>query len=89
MVKEAQISMAIVHYFPIFFSKNDCEIEPVVLHTINCLNSTKKIFEFFFSQMPDAMGVCGTKCKVKKEENLFFGDSQLPSQIARTRVRLL
>ena len=43
----------------------------------------------FFSQMPDALGVCGTMCKVKKEENLFWGDSQLPSQIARTRVRLL
>ena len=26
---------------------------------------------------------------VKKEENCFGGDSQLPSQIARTRVRLL
>ena len=39
--------------------------------------------------MPDALGVCGTTCKVKKEENLFFGDSQLPSEIARTRVRLL
>ena len=25
----------------------------------------------------------------KKGRNLFFGDSQLPSQIARTRVRLL
>ena len=39
--------------------------------------------------MPDALGVCGSMCKVKKEENLFWGDSQLPSQIARTRVRLL
>ena len=28
-------------------------------------------------------------CKVKKEENLFWWDSQLPSQISRTRVRLL
>ena len=39
--------------------------------------------------MPDALGVCGTMCKVKKEENIFLGDLQLPSQIARTRVRLL
>ena len=34
--------------------------------------------------MPDAFGVCG-----KKEENLFWGYSQLPAQIARTKVRLL
>ena len=39
--------------------------------------------------MPDALGVCGTIRKVKEEENLFSGDSQLLSQIARTRVRLL
>ena len=43
----------------------------------------------FVSQMPDALGVCGTMCKIKKEENLFWGESQLPLQIARTRVRLL
>ena len=39
--------------------------------------------------MPDALGVCGTMCKVKKEKNLFLEDSKLPSQIARPRVRLL
>ena len=39
--------------------------------------------------MPDAFWVSGTMCKVKKEENLFWGDSQLPSQNARTKVRLL
>ena len=27
----------------------------------------------FFSQIPDALGVCRTLCKVKKEENLFWG----------------
>ena len=32
---------------------------------------------------------CGTMRKVKKEENLFLGDSQLPLQIARTRGRVL
>ena len=101
-----QISLPTKHYFAIFFSKNDREIQLVVLHTINPVKSTKwvmtfslifhfslidfskKIFDFFL-QMPDAFGVCGTMCKVKKEENLFWGDSQLPSQIARTRVRLL
>ena len=106
MGKEVQISPAVVHYFAIFFSKNDREIKPVVLHTINPLNSTKwvttfswifnfllidfsmKIFDFFFSQMPDAFGVCGTMCKVKKEKNLYWGDSQLPSQNARTTVPL-
>ena len=41
-----------------------------------------KISLNFFSQMPDAFGVCGTMCKIKKEENLFRGDSQLPSQNA-------
>ena len=50
---------------------------------------SKKIFDFFSSQMPDAFGVSGTMCKVKKEENLFLGYSQLPSQNARTKVRLL
>ena len=55
--------------------------------------STQRFFKEhlwnFFSQMPDAFGVCGTKCKVKNEENLFWGDSQLPSQNARTKVILL
>ena len=39
--------------------------------------------------MPDALGVCGTLYKVKNEENLFWGVIWLPSQNARTRVRLL
>ena len=43
----------------------------------------ENIWNFFHN------AVCGTMCKVKKEENLFFRDSQLPSQIARTSVRLL
>ena len=42
------------------------------------MDFSKKIFDFF-SQIPDAFGVCGTMCKVKKDENLFWGDSQLPS----------
>ena len=41
----------------------------------------------FFSWMPDALGVCGTLYKVKK--NLFWGESWLPLRNARTRVRLL
>ena len=81
-----QISLNIGHFSHFFFSKNDREIEPVVLHTINPMNSTKwvtsfswifhfslidfskKIFEILFSQMPDALGVCGTMCKVKKKK---------------------
>ena len=43
----------------------------------------------FFLQMPDALGICGTMYKVKKEENLFWGELWLPSQNARTRVRIL
>ena len=43
----------------------------------------------FFSQMPDALGICGTIYKVKKEKNLFRGEIWLPSQNARTRVTLL
>ena len=39
--------------------------------------------------MPDALGICGTMYKVKKEENLFWGELWLPSQNARTRVRIL
>ena len=39
--------------------------------------------------MPNALGICGTMYKVKKEENLFFGELWLPSQNARTRVRVL
>ena len=34
-------------------------------------------------------GYVELRSKVNKEENLFLGDSQLPLQIARTRVRLL
>ena len=49
---------------------------------------SKKIFEFF-SQMPAALGICGTIYKAKKEENLFLGEIWLPPQNARTRVRLL
>ena len=40
------ISLATKHFLPIFFSKNDCEIEPVVLHTINPMNSTKCVTTF-------------------------------------------
>ena len=46
MVKEVQISPAIVHYFAILFSKNYCEIELVVLHIINPVNSTKWVTTF-------------------------------------------
>ena len=46
MIKEVQISLAIVHHFAIFFSKNDCEIELVVLHTINPVKSTKWVTTF-------------------------------------------
>ena len=53
------------------------------------IDFSKKIFEFFFSQMPAALGICGTIYKAKKEENLFLGEIWLPPQNARTRVRLL
>ena len=43
----------------------------------------------FFSQMPAALGICGTIYKAKKEENLFLGEIWLPPQNARTRVRLV
>ena len=46
MVKDVQISPAIVHYFAIFFSKNDHDIELVVLHTINPVKSTKWVTTF-------------------------------------------
>ena len=39
--------------------------------------------------MPNALGICGTMYKVKTEEILFFGELWLPSQNARTRVRVL
>ena len=107
-IREAQFSLSTVHRILRCFSKNDreIEIEPVILHTINPLNSIKwvttfswifhfllnnfpkKIFDIF-SEMPDGFRVCGTMCNVKKEENLFWGESQFPSQNARTKVRLL
>ena len=46
MIKEVQISPNTVQFFDIFFSKNDREIEPVVLHTINPMNSTKWVTTF-------------------------------------------
>ena len=55
MVKEVQISRAIVHYFAFFSSKNDREIELVVLHTINPVESTKwgTTFHGFFILLKD------------------------------------
>merc|ERR1712208_218278 len=44
--EKIQISLATEHFLPIFFSKNDREIEPVVLHTINPMNSTKCVTTF-------------------------------------------
>ena len=41
-----QISRDTMHVLSIFFSKNDREIEPVVLHTINPMNSTKWVTSF-------------------------------------------
>ena len=41
-----QISLNIGHFSHFFFSKNDREIEPVVLHTINPMNSTKWVTSF-------------------------------------------
>ena len=41
-----QISRDTMHFLAIFFSKNDREIEPVVLHTINPMNSTKWVTSF-------------------------------------------
>ena len=35
-----------MHYFAIFFSKNEREVELVVLHTINPMNSTKWVTAF-------------------------------------------
>ena len=42
----SQVSLAKEHFFQFFFSKNDREIEPVVLHTINPMNSTKCVTTF-------------------------------------------
>ena len=41
-----QISLNIGHFSLFFFNKNDREIEPVVLHTINPMNSTKWVTSF-------------------------------------------
>ena len=46
MVKEVEISPAVVHYFAIFISKNDHEIELLVLHTINPVKTTKWVTTF-------------------------------------------
>ena len=43
--EKVQISLATEHFLPIFFSKNDPEIEPVVFHTINPMNFTKLEFQ--------------------------------------------
>ena len=44
--EEMQITLATKHFLPIFFSKNHREIEPVILHTINPMNSTKCVTTF-------------------------------------------
>ena len=102
-----QISLNIGHFSHFFFSKNDREIEPVVLHTINPMNSTKwvtsfswifhfslidfskKIFEIFFHKCQMPWGYVELGPRSKKEKKLFGGEKWLPSQNARTRVRLL
>ena len=50
-----------------------------------------KEFKYFWLQciIPNALEMCGAICKVKREENSFLGNSQLPSQNARTKLRLL
>ena len=44
--EKVQISLATEHFLPIFFSKNDREIEPILLHTINPMNFTKCVTTF-------------------------------------------
>ena len=46
MIKEVQLSLNTVQFFDTFFSNNDREIEPVVLHTINPMNSSKWVTTF-------------------------------------------
>ena len=46
MIKEVQISLDTVQFLEIFFSKNDREIELVVLHIKNPMNSTKCVTTF-------------------------------------------
>ena len=41
-----QVYLAMLKGIPNFYSKNDCEIEPVILHTINPMNSTKWVTSF-------------------------------------------
>ena len=45
-----QISLDTVYFDPIFFNKNDREIEPDILHTINQMSSKKspEIFHVMF-----------------------------------------
>ena len=45
-IKEAQLSLFTVHRILRCFSKNDREIEPVVLHTINPMKSKKCVTTF-------------------------------------------
>ena len=67
-----QISLHTRHFFAIFFSKNDREIEPVVLHTINPMNSTKWVTSFswiFHFSLIDFS---------KKIFEIFFHKCQMP-----------
>ena len=105
IVKEVHISLAIVHYFATFSSKNDREIELVVSHTINPVNSTKWVTTFswiFHFSLKDFLKkmyeIFSHKCQMplgyvelcaRFKKNLFWGDSQLPLQNASTKVRLL
>ena len=66
-----QISPPTKHYFAIFFSKNDRETEPVVLHTINPPNSIKWVrtfsWIFHFSLIDFAKKIseiCFHKCQM-------------------------
>ena len=80
-----QISLDTRHFSTIFFSKNDREIEPVVLHTINPMNSTKWVTSFsIFSFLKENLRIFFLKCPMpwwyvvlytrsKKKKTYFWG----------------
>ena len=74
-----QISLPTKHYFAIFFSKNDCKIEQVVLHSINPQNSTKdrfsqrKSLKFFFHKCQMNWKYVELCARLKKKKTFFWG----------------
>ena len=83
------------HYFAIFFSKNDCKIEQVVLHSINPQNSTKdrfsqrKSLKFFFHKCQMNWEYVELCARLKKKKTRLISTVSKPIKVVIVVVIML